>query len=515
MSGNVTEVRLDLLGPTELAYTDDRHIGDTFSETIDPDDLRSDTTDWLSRSLSQKVDFCDAEGLRLLGRHLYKMVFRGTIADTFNATYERFEKDINAGQPCALRIVITFHPAAEALADLPWEFLYYVKKDGGGTFLSGERHELVLIRMVEDQKELKNEPVHQKLRVLAAVCTPRALASGISQASIKRIDAATDRESLAAASAESANTTVISYMKMLHLEQRIELTILPDPTFSILEEAVGKGPDIIHFVGHGAPGTLYMRRSDDQVERDRTRYYVARSAGEHPEEVAEHEQVDVSKVETLFRERKPLLVFLQACYGAELGRGVGLSTALEIVKAGVPAVVAMQHDIDAESADKFASAFYQKLMSGATIANAVSDGRWALAVREGKAWSHRDFGTPVIYMHGDTVVVAPPPLAERSTSPMAPQLRRCGRCGQQCSWRSCPKCRLHFYCQCCKDPSRGCACSAELELPEREFCGKCEHEVKQPLWPVTALPAEEAFSPGPRPVLRSMPPEGDSFESAS
>ena len=46
----MTEVRLDLLGPTELAYTDDRHIGDTFRETIDPDVLRMDTTDWLSRS---------------------------------------------------------------------------------------------------------------------------------------------------------------------------------------------------------------------------------------------------------------------------------------------------------------------------------------------------------------------------------------------------------------------------------------------------------------------------------
>ena len=35
----------------------------------------------------------------------------------------------------------------------------------------------------------------------------------------------------------------------------------------------------------------------------------------------------------------------------------------------------MQYDIDAEWADKFASAFYKKLMSGATIADAVSEGR--------------------------------------------------------------------------------------------------------------------------------------------
>ena len=148
--------------------------------------------------MSQSSNFCDAEGLHVLGRHLYMKVFRGTIAETFNATYERFEKDISAGQPCTLRIVITFHPAAEALADLPWEFLYYVKTNGSGTFLSGETHELVLTRMVGDQKELKNEPVHQKLRVLVAVCTPVGLASGISQASIERIAAATDRNLTAA-----------------------------------------------------------------------------------------------------------------------------------------------------------------------------------------------------------------------------------------------------------------------------------------------------------------------------
>ena len=62
MSGSVTEVRLELLGPMKLAYTDDRHIGHTFHETIDTDVLRKNTTEWLSRSVSQKVDFCDEKG---------------------------------------------------------------------------------------------------------------------------------------------------------------------------------------------------------------------------------------------------------------------------------------------------------------------------------------------------------------------------------------------------------------------------------------------------------------------
>ena len=76
--------------------------------------------------------------------------------------------------------------------------------------------------------------------------------------------------------------------------------------------------------------------------------------GERAEKVTEHEPVNASKVETLFRSQAAGLVFLQACYGASGGRGVAYSTALEIVKVGVPAVVAMQDQIGAGSADESA-----------------------------------------------------------------------------------------------------------------------------------------------------------------
>jgi hypothetical protein len=530
VNGNVTEVYLDLLSLTKVAYHDNRHVGDNPEEVIDTDELRQATTDWLTKSLTEKVDFCDDEGLRILGRHLYHKVFRGAIADMFDETYEYFESATSDETAGTLRVVITFHQDAEDLAALPWEFLYYAKK---GTFLSGGKHQLVLTRMVQNQPELKNEPpAERKLRVLAAVCTPDSLNSGIERENVEKIAAAMTEGELADAASKSSNTKVLSYLQKLHLAQQIELTILTDPEFSQLETAVREDPNIIHFIGHGAPGKLYMRRPAELVDRDRANYYLAQSAGQPAERVAEHESVDASKVETLFRQRQPQrqprLVFLQACYGATVGRGVAFSTALEIVKVGVPAVVAMQYDIDAGSVDEFALAFYKKLMSGGTIADAVSEGRQRLATQgEGKAWAHRNFGTPVIYMHGDTVVVGPPAASGRGATgsgaitdqgartPAATPERTCKRCGREhCKYFSCPACRLHFYCQCAKNPAQNCDCQVELEEPQNGWCGFCEHETQQPLWEAAAQaggPEPAAAAPGLRPVPRAP----DSFEAAS
>ena len=165
-------------------------------------------------------------------------------------------------------------------------------------------------------------------------------------------------------------------------------------------------------------------------------------------------------------------------------------------------------------------------MAGGSIADAVSEGRQKLATHgEGKAWAHRDFGTPVIYMHGDTVVVGPAaaPLPVRpgiqpdsgARTPAAIPERMCRRCRREhCKYRACPQCMLHFYCQCGKNPDRDCDCELELEEPQNAYCGACEHEAEQPPWQVTAEvagPAQTATGSG----LRWVPAAPDSFQAAS
>lgn len=528
MTGHVTAAYLELLSLTKVAYHDDRHVADDdqLEGDIDTDDLRRATTEWLRESLYDKVDFCQGEGLQILGRHLYQKVFWGAIEDMFDETYAYFERTAGDEDPGTLRLVITFHPDAEPLAALPWEFLYYAKKS---TFLSGGQHQLVLTRMVKDQELLKNEPLaEQKLRVLVAVCTPDGLNSGIERESVEKIAAVGTLRELAETGSTGINTRVLSYLKKLHLGQRIDLTILTDPEFCQLEEAVEGNPNIIHFIAHGAPGTVYMRRPSEIVNRELSQYRAAQSAGRRVEKVTEHEPVDASKVETLFGAHRPRLLFLHTCFGASSGRGVEVSTALEMVKVGVPVVVAMQYDIDARSADEFALTFYEKLMSGGTIADAVSVARRKLATDgEGKAWAHRNFGTPVIYMHGDTVVAKPlsvpaPPattpgsLADQGArTPSAIPERTCKRCGREhCKYLSCPDCRLHFYCQCAKNNALDCDCQVELEEPQNGWCGLCEHEVEQPPFPAAAQTDVPGPAAGP-PELRPVPGAADSFQAAS
>ena len=60
-----------------------------------------------------------------------------------------------------------------------------------------------------------------------------------------------------------------------------------------------------------------------------------------------------------------------------------------------------------------------------------------------------------------------------------------------------PEMQASFLLPVLEGPLAGLRVQRGAPVPERGFCGKCEHEVKQPPWPVpTALPADEAFPPG-------------------
>ncbi len=517
MSGSRIEAKLELRSLTKAVYSDNRNVGlPPVEEAIDQDALRKDTTRWLSQSLRKKVDFCAGDGLSLLGRHLYEMVFRGEIARLFQATYKTFEAEAGRDSSATLRLEIVFHQDAEALAELPWEFLYY-DKAGDGTFLSGGQHQLVLTRMIGNQKELTDQGTPRPLQILLAICTPPGLDSGVSRSDVEMIRDATDTDELARCSRKAESVTAISFLKRMDLDGKIKLTLLADPTFADLEEAVGSKPDIVHFVGHGDPGVLYMRRHADQLEDARADYQVAVSHGETPEPVAEYERVAVSKVETLFGEHRPRMVFLQACDSAAIDRETEVCTALKIAKTGVPAVVAMQYEIDAEGADKFALAFYAKLNNGGSITDAICAGRNVLAKTEGAAYAHRDFGTPVIYMHGDTVVIKAVDAGEGTSQHTQKQaMKQCPRCGYQYQFRSCPRCKLHFYCQCSKKPAGACDCERELEYPEGGYCGFCEHESEQPVWPpLTGLPGDRPQAPLPAAAAGSPAAGQDSFQRVS
>lgn len=469
MSGTFVECRLELIDETSVRYSDDWNRTPV-TEKVDRPDLAKATVAWLSGLVETDEEWVSGEGLKILGRHLYESLFVERIDATFRATFAGFEQESGVR---GLRLVISFGSAAENLARLPWEFLYLAAADGGrGTFLAGERHSLVLTRSVAGQQR-PARPGAEPTTVLLATNTP-------------------------AGSDVGTTAKLVDLLKGERAKRALPTTSLPNPTYTELKAAVEQQrPHVLHIIGHGAPGRLFMRRDPEEVENDAAKRLLAMSEKRQLEPVREVVPIDADMVGALFETHKPRVVFLQTCHGAASTDNALDAAAVDIVRAGVPAVVAMQYDIHADRADLFASTFYRALLGGRTIGEAVADGRRKLATGESARWDRRDFGIPVVYVHEDMEVVGrdgPAPHVEEEKA----AAQTCPRCRVSVRHRACAVCGLLLFCPCGWKPEpRACECREELEHPvDGRFCGECTHPFRV-----------DAGAPDPEaPGLRPVPP---------
>jgi hypothetical protein len=158
-------------------------------------------------------------------------------------------------------------------------------------------------------------------------------------------------------------------------------------TVKQLAEALTERTDVFHFSGHGE----FVRELADQQGKGALLF--ADTAGEaFP--------VSSTKLAELLRSKGVRLAVLGACEG---GRRDGINAwsgvAAALLRVGIPAVVAMQYTIDDDLAAAFMAAFYQALVAGYLIDEAVAAGRAAIRAEatEGKR-DVRDFGVPVLYL---------------------------------------------------------------------------------------------------------------------
>ena len=74
----------------------------------------------------------------------------------------------------------------------------------------------------------------------------------------------------------------------------------------------------------------------------------------------------------------------------------GVATAL--VRAGVPAVLAMQFPISDQAAIAFSREFYRRLASGDALETAVTEGRLLISRRDPESL---EWATPVLYLRAE------------------------------------------------------------------------------------------------------------------
>ncbi len=169
----------------------------------------------------------------------------------------------------------------------------------------------------------------------------------------------------------SARPLVEALSRLGHLAR---LKILETPTFPALEKELqdahewGEPYHVVHFDGHG----VY----------DRT-HNLGKLCFEDPSDLDKLEGrrsqlIDADRIARIVRNHRIPLFFLEACQTAQADRDPSASVAARLLESGVASVAAMTHSVLVETASRFISQFYDELLQGKRVGQAMLAGQRAL-----------------------------------------------------------------------------------------------------------------------------------------
>ncbi len=307
------------------------------------------------------------EQLRAWGAKLFEAVFKAN--DTAFGYFLRF---LQAKKQGRLLTVAASHPA---VLSLPWELL----RPPGESFLFAENPRIAIRRGLP-ASGLGREPYRPKakavLRVLFIVSRPE-------DASF--INPRTDPQA------------VLNALDM-QKHQRAEVEFLRPATLTALEKRLRADDlpvvDIIHFDGHGAfDRSSSLAKREDRAAlppymqgllREAEERGATAPAGGQGYLLFENESGGKFYAEArilgelLFRQQVGLVV-LSACKSAEMGEEDAMSgVAARLVHAGIPAVLAMTHNVLVKTTEALFAEFYRSLFKGSATGAALDDARAAL-----------------------------------------------------------------------------------------------------------------------------------------
>lgn len=311
----------------------------------------------------------EEQSVQDFGLALYNALFAGEIGNCY-ATSQREAALQDKGLRLKLRI------NSPEMAAIPWEFLY---DPGCAEYVCLSRNTPV-VRYVALPRPPRPLPVTLPLRILGMIATPTNLPP---------LDV--QREQLRMESA----------LKSLQQRGQVQLTWLPGQTWRDVQQAMRAGPwHIFHFIGHGS--------FDPQADE---------GAIALADEQGQFDLFRATQLGRLLADHRSLrLVVLNACESAKGGRhNVFSSMAVNLVRHGIPAVLAMQYTITDAAAIAFSHAFYAALSDGMPIDAAVSEARKAVSfeVEDTLEW-----GVPVLFMHASDGLLF---TIEQGGSPAPPQ----------------------------------------------------------------------------------------------
>jgi formylglycine-generating enzyme required for sulfatase activity/Tfp pilus assembly protein PilF len=300
----------------------------------------------------RRINSPEMNEARKFGSRLYDAVFQGGLQSCLLRSI-----DYATQQERGVRLRLRLPPS---LIELPWEYLYDTTYQRFLAHSTGTP----IVRYVELPQTLKPLAVTPPLKVLVMIATP------------------SDYEPL---DVEAEWQKIKTAVQTLEQNGLLQLTRLPvaqgeGATLAALQKQLRREHyHILHFIGHGGfdaqtqDGVLLF-----QAEDGRSRLVGGNYLG------------------TLLHDHPSLrLVLLNACEGARTSKSDPFAgVTQQLMRQGIPAVIAMQFEITDTAAILLAREFYDALVSGYPVDGALAEARKALFT----TGNDIEWGTPVLYL---------------------------------------------------------------------------------------------------------------------
>jgi hypothetical protein len=288
--------------------------------------------------------------MRALGESLFCALFPARIVKLWAGA--KGSLDDGAGVRVRLRI------DPPELMVIPWELAFEEE-------YIGLRLRFPIVRYLDLPEPPKPLTIRPPLRVLVAVSQPE------------------DQASL------DVNRELASIRQALQpLAERVELEVVDHARRDELLARLRRGYHVLHFIGHGM--------------FDGEEGYLALEDSERGSDL-----MSASLLGEMVADSSLRLVVLNACETSTAGPESAFGgVAHQLVKAGMPAVVAMQLSIADRTAVAFSREFYGALGDGWPVDTAVQEGRRSIMTALGNHWNESvDWAIPTLYMRAPDGVI--------------------------------------------------------------------------------------------------------------
>jgi len=359
------------------------------------------------------VDIFKQDDYKVLGETLYKILMQDPEVKKF---FLPEFKSIYRDKQMRCQISLEFDSDTYKLAALPWEYLRIDenKEDNIPSFFiaADTSKQYDIIRTIDDG--ILGEPVDYKSQTELNVITVSVNATD------KFIE---DKQAFTDMLARLNRKFLIENSS----DSKFNFIPIEDPVFrkfsEMLDEQVQNipGPYVLHFFGHA------------KMQDDKSYIGFMNDNGNIDWIESQRFAAIFSPANKNILSRNPALIVLQACESGQVndeGKGLGA----DLVRQGIPAVVAMQNEITEATSHSFISKFYEDLVNGNDVAQAVTNGRYFLGCEYNKQeeydyYNSNSFGTPVIFISTNFPVQLMP-KQETVLRQAVKTRKKCQKCGK-------------------------------------------------------------------------------------